>query len=1528
MAACPPSSIAIIGLSGRFPDAPNLQAFWRNLEQGVESLVVFSDEDLLESGIPEDLVKNPNYVKKGTFLEKADLFDAGFFGYSPREAEIIDPQQRIFLECAWEALEDAGYFGESGSDVIGVYAGSTTSSYVYSNLLRNPSVLEAVGGYQVMIANDKDYLATRVSYKLNLKGPSLTIQTACSTSLVAVQTACAAILSGQCDIALAGGVSVGFPQKAGYLYTEGMIFSPDGHCRPFDAQGRGIRTGSGAGIVVLKRLDKALQDRDCIRAVIRGAAINNDGGVKMGYTTPSVEGQARAIAEALRLAQVDPDSISYIEAFGTATPVGDPIEIAALNRVFRAATDKKQFCAIGSVKSNIGHLDAAAGVAGLIKTVLALEHKRIPASLNFHQPNPEIDFVNSPFFVNAALAEWKSTGEPRRAGVSSFGIGGTNAHVVLEEAPPRREPKTHWPAQLLLLSGKSAAALDAVTARVAEHLAANPSVSLADACYTSQVGRKRFPHRRMLVCSDREDAIRILSGSDGRRLITTFEEAASRPVVFMFSGQSSQHAGMARGLYDTQPVFRSSLDDCAAFLLDEIHCDLRHILYSSEAPSSLLTETRFAQPALFAIEYSLSRLWMSWGVQPESMIGHSIGEYVAACLAGVFSLEDGLRLVAARAQLMQEMPVGGMLAVRLSPDELRSSINGDLQVSLAAVNTPGMCTVSGPLAAMSAIRVSLEARGVECRPLHTSHAFHSSMMDDVLSQYREHVCKCPLSTPKIPFLSNVTGRWILPEEATDVSYWTSHLRQTVRFADGMRELASNPSRVFLEVGPGQALTAFARECLRGIQRSEILATLPHPQDPQTEADHVLATVGKLWLSGVPIDWDRLHQSESLHRVPLPTYPFESQRYWVFPESNAPKPAESTSIGKQERKAEFNDWFYFPSWRRSLLPTAVISAESYGPWLIFADEKGLGDSFIAALTARGEPIVRVRKGASFFRRGNREYIICPSHEEDYQVLLNEIAAEGLIPRSVLYLWSFGNSTRGNGRAGFHNLRLLAQALGDRPYSGPIDCIVVSSGMHAVNGSEAVDPEISLLLGPCKVIPREYPHILCRSIDLLADDDPASTIQDLILEPGMPHASRAIAYRGGYRWEQSFEPVSLPARTLNNLREHGVYLITGGMGGIGLTLAAHLAETAHGRIALISRTPLPDRSLWPQWNQAHDADDETWRKIRELERIEALGGKVLPVVADVCDPASMRQAIRQIRDHFGPINGAIHAAGILDPGLAQLKTQAAADRVLDPKVEGAFILDSLLKDEPLDFLMLCSSVSAIYGFAGSIDYTAGNCFLDAFATSRFKGGRATVVSVNWDAWREVGMAFKRLPGNDAPEWNRREYGEIAIAPAEGVEAFRRVLASGLPQVAVITRDLRRLLEESENILAASVSSADSVADPRARSTADTLHARPNLTSAYAAPETDTQSLMLGIWTESLGISDIGIDDNFFALGGHSLLATGVLSRVRNKFGATISLRAIFDAPTIRLLSEHLETLLWATSRPTASRDELEEREEIEL
>ncbi|HLX60646.1 MAG TPA: type I polyketide synthase, partial [Planctomycetota bacterium] len=878
--------IAVVGMAGRFPDAENVRAFWKNLERGLESIQEFSDADLLKSGATPELLKNPNFVKHGTILENADHFDAAFFSFNPREAELIDPQHRLFLECAWEALEDAGYGTEPRNANIGVYGGASINTYVLTSLLANPEAAAAAGGYQLMLASDKDFLATRAAYKLNLKGPAVTVQTACSTSLVAVQMACQALLGGQCEMALAGGVSASFPQRAGYVYAEGMIFSPDGHVRPFDESGRGIRAGQGVGIVVLKRLEDALRDRDEIRAVILGSAINNDGAAKMGYSAPSVEGQSSAIAAAIEMADVDPGTITYVEAHGTGTQVGDPIEVAALQHAFRKGTEKKQFCALGALKSNLGHLDVAAGVAGFIKTVLTLQNKEIAPTLNFAQPNSKIDFASSPFYVNTKLTPWKVNGAPRRAGVSSFGIGGTNAHAVLEEAPTHGASESRWPVQLLTISARTQAALDAMTARMAEHLRAFSDVPLADVCWTSQVGRTRFPYRRMLVCADRQAAIDGLMGASGAagsgaggaaRAVSAFEESVNPSTVFMFSGQGSQHADMGRALYEIQPVFRVEFDRCAALLKKELGCDLRDVVFAAAADARL-NETRFAQPALFAIEYALARMWMAWGVQPDFMIGHSIGEYVAACLAGVFSLEDALRVVAARGRLMQERERGSMLSVRMPAEKLKGTLNGS--ISLAAVNSPSLCTVSGPTQAVSALQGKLEAQGVECRAVATSHAFHSAMMDAALPEFLKVLQSVKLGEPTLRFVSNVSGREIRAAEATDAQYWVKHLRGTVNFDEGVAELRELGAQVFLEVGPGTVLTTFARESLREARGVQVVASLPHPKDPQPATTSVVNAVGRMWLAGARIDWTAFHAGEKLYRTSLPTYFFERQRYFV------------------------------------------------------------------------------------------------------------------------------------------------------------------------------------------------------------------------------------------------------------------------------------------------------------------------------------------------------------------------------------------------------------------------------------------------------------------------------------------------------------------------------------------------------------------------------------------------------------------------------------------------------------------------
>lgn len=876
--------IAIVGMAGRFPGAKNVAEFWRNLRDGVESITRFSDEELIAAGVDPVLLSDPDYVKAWSVLADVESFDAEFFGFAPREAETMDPQHRLFLECAWEALEDAGYDSENSSGPIAVYAGAGTNSYLLHNLQFNGDLIRSPDVLQMIIGSDKDYLTTRVSYKLNLTGPSVTVQTACSTSLVAVHLACQSLLAGECDMALAGGVTIRLPQIGGYLYQEGSIFSPDGHCRAFDARAQGTLWGSGVGIVVLKRLEDALADGDHIYAVIKGTAINNDGALKIGYTAPSIGGQARMIARALAMADVASETVSYIEAHGTGTRLGDPIELAALTQAFRSGTEKKGFCSIGSLKTNIGHLGAAAGVTGLIKTALALTHKELPPSLHFERPNPRIEFADSPFYVQTALSEWKADKSPRRAGVSSLGIGGTNAHAVLEEAPasePSGESRS-W--KLVLLSAKTSAALERATENLLAHFKKTPDLNLADAAYTLQVGRKRFSHRRMLVCRDVDDALAALEASKPKRLATTYEERTGRSVAFMFPGQGSQYTGMGRDLYRFEPVFREQVDLCSELLRPQLKIDLREVLYPGEqnaAEANRMLETCIAQPALFVVEYAIAKLWMAWGVHPDAMIGHSIGEYVAACLAGVFSLEDALALLAARGRLMQRLPGGAMLAVPMRPQEIRPLLGERL--SLAAINESRLCVVSGPTHAVELLQSRLAEQGFPSRRLRISHAFQSRMMDPILEPFTDEVRRVKLKQPRILYLSNVTGTWITAAEATSSNYWARHLRHTVRFAEGVQELLKDPNRILLEVGPGQTLSGPAKRYRGKASGQVVFSSLRRLHDQGSESEFLLQTLGELWLAGKPVDWAGFSAHERRRRVPLPTYPFERQRYWIEPQ---------------------------------------------------------------------------------------------------------------------------------------------------------------------------------------------------------------------------------------------------------------------------------------------------------------------------------------------------------------------------------------------------------------------------------------------------------------------------------------------------------------------------------------------------------------------------------------------------------------------------------------------------------------------
>jgi len=1229
--------IAVIGMAGRFPGAKNLEQFWRNLCDGVESIKFFTDEELLAKGVDASLLNDPHYVKAEAVLDYIEMFDASFFGFTPREASLIDPQHRLFLEQAWEALEHAGYATGARDRRTGVYAGESINTYLHSNLYQNRELMESVGGFQIVINNDRDYLATYTAYKLNLTGPALSVQAACSTSLVAVHLACQGLLNRECDMALAGGVSVGVPQGLGASHQEGGIISPDGHCRAFDAQAQGTVKGNGVGVVVLKRLDDALRDGDTIHAVIKGTAVNNDGSLKVGFTAPSIEGQASVIEEALALAEVEPETVTYIETHGTGTSLGDPIEVAALTQAFRTQTRARNFCAIGSVKTNIGHTDAAAGVAGLIKAVLALKHKQLPPSLNFTQPNPNIEFADSPFFVNVKLAEWQTNGTPRRAGVSAFGIGGTNAHVLLEEAPAVEAlPRAARPFQLLPLSAKTATALEAARTNLAAFLKQQTGIDLADVAFTLQTGRRSFAHRVAFVCRDVEDALAALEGSDAKLSHADApQESKNRRVVFMFTGQGAQYVQMARELYETEATFREDVDHCCEILKRYLQLDLRAVLYPpaslASETSEQLKQTQLTQPALFVVEYALARLWMRWGVRPAGLIGHSIGEYVAACLAGVFTLEDALRVVAERGRLMQLAPAGAMLAVPLSESEMLPLLNSEL--SLAAVNAPSLCVASGKVEAIEGLERKLAEQGLISRRLHTSHALHSALMEPLLATFAAKLREVKTEAPQVPIVSTLTGTWMTKEEACDAGYWARQLRQTVRFADGLAEVLKEPETILLEIGPGQTLSALAKQQVPQAENRLVLSSLRHPRDSQSDVAYILHTLARLWAAGVEIDWAALHADEpERRRIPLPAYPFERRRYWIDPpDSSGPIARQSDAL---ERRHDLADYLYVPSWKRSVAP--VLKGEDKAAagkscWVVFADPCGLSAQVVRRLESKGEFVVNVMASEQFDKLGERVFALNPHHRGNYESLMKEIRALDKVPTRIVHLCgvtpdaatpsNFDWYTETQGR-GFYSLIYLAQVLGEHGLTDEVRIQVVTNHMQEVTGDESLLPEKATVLGPCKVIPQEYASIKCRVVDIVLPA-PGSAAEEqlaanLIAEFEASPSETVVAYRGRHRWLQTFEPwrmddTAIEEQRRPHLRERGVYLLTG-LSEIDLALARYLAEAARARLVLLGDRAFPEQSAWDDWLASHDEQDATSQRLREVQALEAAGAEVLLLKAD--------------------------------------------------------------------------------------------------------------------------------------------------------------------------------------------------------------------------------------------------------------------------------------------------------------------------
>jgi acyl transferase domain-containing protein/SAM-dependent methyltransferase len=1475
IASNPAEPIAIIGMRGRFPGADELDQYWANLAGGVESIATLSVEDVLFSGVPDEVARLPGYVRAAPVLDSVNEFDAEFFGFSARDASLTDPQHRLFLETSWEALEDAGYDPSTYGGAIGVFGGCEQSTYLYQ-LYTNRDRLGYLDGMQLMVTNDKDHLCTQVSYRLNLRGPSVVVQTTCSTSLVAVSLACESLQAGRCDLALAGGVTVRVPQRGGYLYLPGSILSPDGHCRPFDSEAQGTIVGSGVGIVVLKRLAAALDDGDNVRAVILGVGINNDGSDKAGYTAPSFRGQAGAVRTALATAGISPESMGYIEAHGTGTILGDPIELSALIDVFREQTDRTGFCAIGSVKSNFGHLSCAAGVAGLIKIVLMLERGAIPPTVHYRAPNPAIDFAASPFYVTTHLHSWERNGGPRRAGVSAFGIGGTNAHLIVEEAPPNRPRRGRRSPQLITLSARSVESLDRVTERLAAHLEAHPELDLADVAFTLHVGRRAFPYRRALVtrCNDRADT--IIGCRDPGRLVGGVA-TAPRPVVFMFPGQGSQYPGMAAGLYATEPIVRRAVDRCARLLEPYLGTDLRRLLFPKgqerDRAADELMNTQWAQPALFTVEYALGLLWRSWGIEPAAMIGHSVGEYVAATFAGVMSLADALPLIARRGQLIASMPRGSMLAVMAEPDSLGRFVDGE--VSLAAVNAPGYSVLSGPDAAIDRAEALLTAESVAVRRLHTSHAFHSSMMEPILQQFEDQVRFVRLSKPALPVVSTCSGQFA-DGMLAEPRYWSDQLRSAVRFADALRAVGAENSPVekhpiFLEVGPGRALSTFAGLTVKnGGPDPLCMASLPGPGDERSDTDTLFNSLARLWTSGAAVDWDAFHVWERRRRVALPTYPFERRSYWIGPLPNA--------VSLEAR--DTSSWFYRPSWQETP-PIGLVAAELSGRRIIvFDEEAGLARAIVERLdAAEAWPIV-VRRGNRFEHPYDSLFVIDPAQPEHFAQLAAEVCAHESRLAGVIDCWSSAPSDRTNiDVAGVETCLApmrLASALSRQLVMRPLPMLLVARGTAKIDPSDQLDPLRAMGIGVAKVLPQEHPGLRLAHLDVDADD---RIVEQILAELAHSAPEPVVALRDGRRLIETYEPVvvDLIGAPLG-WPDRPVVFITGGLGHIGLSLAEQIFARLRARLVLLGRSALPPPELWAEKADDPQTPADLRPTLRRLGKIRGDRDEIIVVNADLNHGDQVTAAVNRVLARFGHIDVVIHGAGRVDAAAfapAAETGPTVLEAQFSPKLRGLInLMEAMRGHEPRQWI-LHSSISSVLGGLGLAAYAGVNAVLDTLAVA----GGAGWLSIGWDAWDNAMEAHSE--GMPAP-----------IRPPEGADAFLRLLSVEMGSRAlVVVNDL------AARIRAWVRRDGD---DPRRQGAKAARHPRPNLSVPYEEPTTDTERRLAEIWSAQLGIDPVGIHDRFLDLGGHSLLAVQVASEIRDAFQVELPVLQLFQAPTVGQLA----------------------------